>query len=239
MKELNISYQGENYIIVFKENKPQKTKIYNEKGVECKFSIRSILREEAKKLKLSEDGYLYDKSGVELITHAYFRKIYNYRKLKSIEEKSSKSININNKLCLEEIKMNDVYIELINLGFEKMGSFYLEDNNLKYSLNENSKYKSNILYAFLKKDEIKYIGKSTRGANNRLKQYCNPGKSQVTNTEVNKLIKKELEKNNNIDIYLFEDEGFSFKYIDINLPAGLEDNLIKKFKPKWNIIGKK
>jgi hypothetical protein len=82
-----------------------------------------------------------------------------------------------------------------------------------------------------------YIGKSTRTLNERMNQYKNPGPTQTTNIRNKQKIKEALVKGKSVEIYAFVDNGlFSYGEFKINLSAGLEDSIIKKIKPEWNII---
>lgn len=129
----------------------------------------------------------------------------------------------------------DIKVKLGELGFKYIGNWSkTEDNKLFYKLNQLSKIDS-ILYAFIMGDELLYIGKTTRNIENRLKGYINPGSSQTTNIKNNANLIELLNLNNNIQIWIFEDNGLmSFGGFRVNLAAGLEDSLIKELKPKWN-----
>lgn len=128
--------------------------------------------------------------------------------------------------------------ELTKIGFEKVGEWKLENENLIYSLNKDCSSK-NIIYSFISENEIKYIGKSVKSISQRLYGYKKPNKSQRTNYRINELIIEELKSEIKIEIYLFIDNvGLSYRGHEINLSAGLEDNLIAEFSPKWNSMGK-
>ena len=129
--------------------------------------------------------------------------------------------------------------ELIDLGFEKIGKWNLENGLFTYDLNDN--YSNlNILYSFVIENDIKYIGKSIKTVSQRLNGYRKPNVSQRTNFRLNKLIIENLEIGKEVEIYLFVDNiGLNYRGHKINLSAGLEDNLIAHFLPKWNYLGKK
>lgn len=124
--------------------------------------------------------------------------------------------------------------ELIELGFKKVGKWELDNEDLICNLNNNLPSK-NILYSFVYKDEIKYIGKSVKSISERLYGYRKPNKSQTTNYRINKLIIEKLKNGIQVEIYLFVDNiGLNYRGHKINLSAGLEDNLIAEFLPEWN-----
>jgi len=131
-------------------------------------------------------------------------------------------------------------IELLEkVGFKKIGNWSTENKNLKHNISSSYLEECNLLYSFIVNGEIKYIGKTTNSLKQRMYQYQNPGPSQSTNIKNNKNILELVEKNENIEIYMFkEKEPVIYNNIQINLSAGLEDPLINKFKPEWNKKGK-
>jgi len=142
------------------------------------------------------------------------------------------------KVGLIKNQVNSVRI-LEEIGFEKIGNWVVEDKDLKYNILSLYLDKNELLYSFVVNGEIKYIGKTVNSLKKRMYQYQNPGPSQSTNIKNNKNILNSLEKNENVDIYIFkEDEPVFYNGIKINLAAGLEDPLIKKFNPEWNKMGK-
>src|SRR5665648_585117 len=69
--------------------------------------------------------------------------------------------------------------------------------------------------------------------------YQNPGPSQRTNIRVNAAIKNLLSNDLPVDIFILTDNGLlSYGNFRINLAAGLEDTLILKLNPDWNLTGK-
>ena len=94
---------------------------------------------------------------------------------------------------------------------------------------------STVLYAFIHHDHVLYVGKTTQTFTKRMMGYKNPGPTQYTNIKNNANIKALLQQTECIDIYALEDMGL-MRYGDfqINLAAGLEDDLIKVFQPEWN-----
>lgn len=127
---------------------------------------------------------------------------------------------------------------LIEIGFYQIGEWKLNNKSLEFDLKKNP-HSNNILYFFESNNIILYIGKTTQGTIKRMKGYSKPGKDQRTNIKNNKNIIEMLEKGNKVNIYILEDkEDLKYGDFHINLPAGLEDELIKKYCPKWNNLGK-
>jgi hypothetical protein len=132
------------------------------------------------------------------------------------------------------------HIELLKkVGFKKVGNWFIENENLEHNISSPYLEEDNLLYSFIANGEIKYIGKTTQTLKARMNQYKKPGSSQSTNIKNNKNILKIVEKNENVEIYIFkEKEPVIYNNIQINLSAGLEGPLISKIKPKWNKLGK-
>lgn len=96
----------------------------------------------------------------------------------------------------------------------------------------------NVLYAFVKGDDVLYIGKSVRSLRQRLYGYENPGPTQSTNIKANKLIREALGGQSSIAVYAFADPGDLRRgEFHLNLAAALEDNLIATLRPPWNKAG--
>jgi hypothetical protein len=126
--------------------------------------------------------------------------------------------------------------KIVRIGFENVGQWFMANGNINFNLNKFAE-NNNILYAFIVNNEIKYIGKSTKTLAERMGQYKNPGISQKTNIRNNQHIKDCLLRGNEVYIYVFADSGMlSYGSFQINLSAGLEDSIIKKYDPEWNII---
>lgn len=131
--------------------------------------------------------------------------------------------------------------ELEKIGFINVGNWRLSENNkIDYNLQEDKS--KEILYSFVIKDkntnQIIYIGKTIKTLIDRMKGYKKPGPTQNTNIRINEIIKEFLINGYEVFIYRFkQNEELFFKDLKINLAAGLEDNLIRKFKPKYNLHG--
>jgi hypothetical protein len=130
--------------------------------------------------------------------------------------------------------------DLEGVGFVKTGNWFLT-NNESIDFNLQDEYIKEILYAFVLNEieqEIIYIGKTIKTLKDRMNGYRKPGLSQNTNIRLNKIIKDLLNQQKEVFIYVFKNsEDLMFKGFKINLSAGLEDELIKKFTPKHNLHG--
>lgn len=87
--------------------------------------------------------------------------------------------------------------------------------------------KSDVLYAFVINDKIKYIGK-TKSSISRLSGYSYHKEGQQTNRRCNKKIGENLE--HGVDIWACAIPKKIYEGFDLSIVAGLEDGLIKILK---------
>jgi len=133
------------------------------------------------------------------------------------------------------IQTADTVQFLLELGFEEVGEWLIEEDSLQFSLTRH-RNEQNILYAFVVQGEVKYIGKSNLTLSRRMNGYKQPGPTQNTNIRINSRIKDLLHKNISVQILAFvEKEKILYRGVPINLAAGLEDNLIARVRPQWNL----
>lgn len=124
--------------------------------------------------------------------------------------------------------------QLLSLGFEEVGHWFLEGDKVTFALNKSEK-EANILYSFVVDGEVKYIGKSVQTLHKRMYLYKQGGGSQITNIRNKAQIKSCLERGQQVKIYvLVPDLQLNYKGMPINVAAGLEDSLILMHKPEWN-----
>ncbi len=123
---------------------------------------------------------------------------------------------------------------LLDMGFREVGKWDLTADGVTYTLKaeENSK---NVLYAFVSEGEILYIGKTTQTLKGRMYGYQKPASTQSTNEKNNTKLKEILGAGNAVSILALPDHDLLYYGgFHLNLAAGLEDDLIKEVKPKWN-----
>lgn len=124
--------------------------------------------------------------------------------------------------------------ELWQLGFVEVGHWETDGLGIRGVLHQCSE-RSRILYAFVVDDRAMYIGKSRRSLKQRMDNYAVCGPSQRTNFRVKDLILKELEAGRKVRIYALADfEPLSHQGVPIDVAAGIEDELIERFRPPWN-----
>ncbi len=126
---------------------------------------------------------------------------------------------------------------LTDLGFREVGEWHLSEGKFDYNLRMHSD-KKGLLYSFISKKEIFYIGKTTDTLKNRMNGYKNASGSQRTNIRVRAEIIKLLTSQQKVSIHiLLDNANLSYQNLRVSLAAGLEDNLIDFIKPTWNYRG--
>lgn len=123
---------------------------------------------------------------------------------------------------------------LLQIGFQVVGHWLLLEGEPKLQL-DRMQDETNVLYAFVVDGEVKYVGKTTLPLKNRMYGYLKPGPTQSTNIKNRANIKSVLERGRIVQILALSDNGLHhYGDFNINLAAGLEDDLIAKLNPEWN-----
>jgi hypothetical protein len=131
---------------------------------------------------------------------------------------------------------------LLNLGFVDVGKWQPNGDCIAYDLDGAHTSASevlldapNALYAFVRGEQVVYIGKTARSIRKRYRGYCRPGKMQATNQRCHRNIKAAIAEGTEIRIFVFTPiTQLRYSEFEINLAAGLEDSLIREFDPPWN-----
>jgi hypothetical protein len=138
---------------------------------------------------------------------------------------------------MEKTQALDALEKLARVGFVRVGRWSLESGKPCYSLDELAGA-TDVLYAFVSEGQVLYIGKTTKELQSRMYGYQRPGPTQRTNIACNAKLLEMLTSKQTVDIYVFRDlEPKLHAGIPINLAAGLEDGLIREFRPPWNKAG--
>jgi len=126
---------------------------------------------------------------------------------------------------------------LINLGFQRVGSWKLVDEDLQLNLDSHQS-STELIYCFIVGVEPRYFGVTQKTLQNRMSQYRNPGRSQTTNIRIKQDLITALNQDQLIDIFVFiDDRLLSYGGFRINLALGLEPTLIEQYHNLWNIRG--
>jgi hypothetical protein len=123
---------------------------------------------------------------------------------------------------------------LLDVGFKRVGIWSMEGRTVKLNQYEMQK-SSPALYAFVSDEEVLYVGKTNMTLARRLYGYVKPGPSQSTNIRVNSCLYEVLTNGGAVDIYGYSSETVKqVGTFNLNMPAGLEDDIIRQARPKWN-----
>ena len=96
-----------------------------------------------------------------------------------------------------------------------------------------------MLYAFVSRRQVLYVGKTTQALDKRMYGYQKPGAGQRTNLAVNAKIAETL-ATRSVDIFALADTGSQRRgSFVISLTASLEDAIIRELSPPWNKMGVK
>jgi len=127
---------------------------------------------------------------------------------------------------------------LEHLGFELAGEWILQEGQPKIRyLSSRLRASQKVLYAFVSDNEVLYLGKTVNRLDLRLNGYVHPGPKQKTNQRVHALLKETLPKKP-VHILALPGEGkIEYRGVPVNLAAGLEDELIARINPPWNLQG--
>lgn len=128
------------------------------------------------------------------------------------------------------------------LGFVDLASWTRSGDGIAYELDgpqaETNRVRleeRNALYAFVRDEQVLYIGKTARTIRKRFTGYCRPDRGQRTNWRCNGKIRDILDRGGEVRILVFNPiSHLRYGAFDLNLAAGLEDALIAEFDPPWN-----
>jgi len=136
-------------------------------------------------------------------------------------------------------------------NFEKIGHWELNDkykshkvlshlnlSGINFVVDENKSKLENVVYVFKTKNEILYIGETTKGIKERFTSYRYGFDKLIdTDNRVKEEITKLLLENEIIEIYLMQPKAifnFNNKNIELSISKSLEDYLISTYRPRIN-----
>lgn len=150
------------------------------------------------------------------------------------------SLSTKNRKRKPQPKTQNEIVELLGfqslktIGFSKVGLWALNREQLQLHLIAGQKLKP-ALYAFIADEKILYVGKTSRYLPKRLYHYQKPGPTQSTNIRMNNNLREYLKQFKVVEIYAFGDQDKQkIGDFELDIPAGLEDDIIRKTRPIWN-----
>jgi len=130
-------------------------------------------------------------------------------------------------------------MELNNCGFVEVGKWKLKESlksGVAFELYEFKEQR--VVYAFVVDDEVKYIGvcdNPSTTLKNRMSRYQGL-QGGGTNERVAKKMKGCLKGKKDVKIFALKPQStLQYKGLNVDLVKGLENPLIEKLKPEWNI----
>lgn len=125
--------------------------------------------------------------------------------------------------------------DLVDIGFRQVGTWSFDEDAVTFELLA-MKSVAPALYVFSVDNVPMYVGRTKRSLNDRLVGYQNPSPSQRTKTRVHAEIESMLRAGHNVAIYAFvQQHTLSVGEFHLNLPAALEEDIIRRLDPPWNI----
>ena len=124
-------------------------------------------------------------------------------------------------------------------GFEKVGEWKQSNRGKSGIAFKLQKFEAErVVYAFVVDEQAKYIGicqDSSTTLKDRMKRYKNLQGGGTNERIVNK-IKECLKSKKTVKIFALKPESsYQYNSLNIDLVKGLENPLIEKLKPEWNI----
>lgn len=131
-------------------------------------------------------------------------------------------------------------LKLLALGMEDAARWQIDGLKLKAVGHKAARWRHlsavpNALYAFCSDDDVLYIGKTTKTLSKRFVSFCSAGTRGATDSRCHREIRKLLGRGLDVHIIVLPpDPSHTWSGIRLNLAAGLEDDLVRTFQPKWN-----
>ena len=126
--------------------------------------------------------------------------------------------------------------QLLRSGFEEVGYWRATPDRLTPP--EGLPAQRGV-YAFVREDEVLYVGLASRSLRQRLSFYARPGSSQTTNIRLNTKIRELIDLGVKIRVLIAQPEDSEWNGFRISGSEGLEAAMIEDFLIPWNLKGTK
>ena len=124
---------------------------------------------------------------------------------------------------------------LLEIGFQPVGHWVLSNGEIAPDLRQMPS-RRNVLYAFVCEGDIQYIGRATQQLSATLLAYQRPNPAQSAKLRNSANIRESLLQGRKVDILVLEDNDLlHYGGFRINLAAGLEEDMVAKLQPLWNL----
>ena len=130
-------------------------------------------------------------------------------------------------------------MKLNNYGFVEVGRWELKESLKSGVAFELYNFKEErVAYAFVVNEEVKYIGvcdNTSTTLKNRMSRYQGL-QGAGTNERISNKVKDCLKRGKAVKIFALKAESsLQYKGLNVDLVKGLENPLIEKLEPEWNI----
>jgi hypothetical protein len=123
---------------------------------------------------------------------------------------------------------------LVAAGFTLLGTWTAGDDGIEL---EVPAPKRPGVYAFAINGTVQYVGVTQGTFHQRMYQYRRGDPGQTTNARINPVIAAELAAGRIVEIYLAMPDPAIWNGLPVNMAAGLEEGLIKRYSLPWNVRG--
>lgn len=124
---------------------------------------------------------------------------------------------------------------LLEIGFQPVGHWLLSGDEIAPDLRQMPT-RRNVLYAFVCEGDIQFIGRATQTLSTALLAYQRPNPAQTAKLRNSANIRDLLLQGRKVDILALEDNDLlQYGGFRINLAAGLEEDMVARLQPPWNM----
>ncbi len=123
-------------------------------------------------------------------------------------------------------------IALEQAGFVRLGSWAAVDGRIAL---DTPAPRDPGVYAFVIDGKVMYVGVTHASFHQRMGNYRLGNTSQRTSSRINLKIAEELAGGRRVEIYLATPLQSEWNGLPVNVAAGLEEGLIQRFGPPWNL----
>ena len=133
--------------------------------------------------------------------------------------------------------MSDHHRILKKSGFSRIGIWEPDEGEGHIRCSANVEPKPAV-YAYLVDGKIKYVGSAQRGLRARFRSYART-KQLRTAYRIRQEILKAHKSNQEVEIFiLMPPPEYFWKGLPVDLIAGIEEGIIRTYRPDWNRRGK-
>ncbi|MGO9004708.1 MAG: GIY-YIG nuclease family protein [Beijerinckiaceae bacterium] len=127
--------------------------------------------------------------------------------------------------------------QLIAGGFARAGAWRCDDASGSIRFDGEAELpRAAGVYAYVVDDEVRYVGSAQRGLRRRLRHY-EIAKTLRTAHRIRQEILALLAKGHEVEVFTIVPPPMLLGVLPVDAVAGLEEGLIRSFRPVWNRRG--